>query len=150
LSGTSLWYEKGIRFRCKKCGSCCRDRGEESYVFLYEGEAERMARSLSMSVEAFAASYLVDVDGFICLANFEEDCIFFDPDKGCRVYRARPLQCRAWPFWRENLRKWAWRCEVEETCPGVGKGKLYSLEMINEILGRLRTAKILRVMPTAR
>ena len=36
------------------------------------------------------------------------DCVFLkeDPERGrktCSIYPVRPLQCRTWPFWPENL-----------------------------------------------
>ena len=31
-------------------------------------------------------------------------CALLDEEKGqCSVYEARPVQCRTWPFWPENL-----------------------------------------------
>ena len=57
------------------------------------------------------------------------DCVFFDgKTRKCRVYAARPRQCRTWPFWDSNIRTpeaWAATCEV---CPGSGTGRLYQLE----------------------
>jgi len=143
MSGTGLWYEGGIRFACRRCGRCCRDGDEPTYVFLHEGDIEPMAEFLEMETVEFTASYLVDEGGFLCLANWEGDCIFFDEEKGCRVYGARPIQCRTWPFWPENLKKWSWRCEVEELCPGVGKGPLHHLKDINRCLAQLRAAPLL-------
>ena len=42
----------------------------------------------------------------------------------------RPIQCRTWPFWEENLDEWTWHEEVATICPGVNRGKFYSLEDI--------------------
>lgn len=147
MSGTGLWYADGIRFSCRRCGRCCRDHGVESYVFLHRGDVEALAAHLGMDEQAVAAAYLVDVEGFLCLANHDGDCIFFDPGKGCRVYRARPVQCRAWPFWPENLERWAWRNEVEPLCPGVGRGRLHTLSDIRRALASLRTAPLLTTGP---
>jgi hypothetical protein len=61
------------------------------------------------------------------------DCVFFDNQtRKCKVYKARPRQCRTWPFWDSNLRSpetWAETCRV---CPGSGEGRLYQLEEIQE------------------
>ena len=45
---------------------------------------------------------LVD-DRFSLIEKPGGDCIFWDKQAGCTVYPARPDQCRAWPFWPENL-----------------------------------------------
>ena len=59
------------------------------------------------------------------------DCVFLDPrTRRCRVYNARPVQCRTWPFWNinlENPENWKQTCEV---CPGAGAGRLYQLDEI--------------------
>ena len=64
------------------------------------------------------------------------DCVFFDnKTRKCRVYAARPRQCRTWPFWDSNIRTpeaWAETCQV---CPGSGKGRLYQLEEIQRAGG---------------
>jgi hypothetical protein len=59
------------------------------------------------------------------------DCVFFDPDRrGCRVYPARPTQCRTWPFWSENIASpRAWE-DIEAACPGSGQGDLVPLDRI--------------------
>jgi len=71
------------------------------------------------------------------------DCVFWgtagDGDAvvdGCAVYDARPLQCRAFPFWDSVVcSQGAWE-RVGRECPGVGSGRLYSREEIDEFLRR--------------
>ena len=61
------------------------------------------------------------------------DCVLLD-EQGCSSYPVRPAQCRAFPFWEANLRsRQAWEA-VKERCPGVGRGRLYTREEIEEIL----------------
>ena len=44
----------------------------------------------------------------------------------CGIYEVRPLQCRTWPFWPENLEnKQAWNVETRK-CPGMNTGKHYT------------------------
>jgi hypothetical protein len=59
------------------------------------------------------------------------DCTFLDPQtRRCTIYAARPRQCRTWPFWQSNLSSpEAWR-EVQQVCPGAGRGELHSVESI--------------------
>jgi Fe-S-cluster containining protein len=59
------------------------------------------------------------------------ECVFLDrrPDgkATCRVYRARPTQCRTWPFWPENLASpEAWDATRRRVpCLGMGEGPLH-------------------------
>jgi Fe-S-cluster containining protein len=58
------------------------------------------------------------------------DCIFWKDEGACFVYEARPLQCRAFPFWASVLRdENSWRTAAEE-CPGMDHGSLHSLDSI--------------------
>ncbi len=132
-----VWYENGLWFSCVKCGACCRDRGGEKYVFLLEGEDEKLASMLRISVDDMRAKYLVPVGGYACLRNKGEDCVFLSGSE-CIVYPARPLQCSSWPFWPENMRRKRWIAEVEGKCPGAVKGRLFSREEIEGILERQR------------
>ena len=94
-------------------------------------------------IEALAAALKIDPavveDSFVrsvgrrksLLERDNGDCIFFDPEtRGCLVYKARPHQCRTWPFWESNLkssRTWARTCRA---CPGSGTGELVPLATI--------------------
>jgi Fe-S-cluster containining protein len=40
----------------------------------------------------------------------------------CGVYPVRPLQCRTWPFWPENLRTKASWHRAAKGCPGMNRG----------------------------
>jgi Fe-S-cluster containining protein len=61
------------------------------------------------------------------------DCVFLT-DEGCRVYPVRPSQCRTFPFWKANLRsERAWDA-AKGRCPGMGCGRLYSREEIEQIM----------------
>jgi Fe-S-cluster containining protein len=60
------------------------------------------------------------------------DCVLWD--KGCSVYESRPLQCRAFPFWRTLLAdEAAWKSAAAE-CPGMGSGEARSREEIDAFL----------------
>jgi len=72
-----------------------------------------------------------------------KDCIFLSKNgqsKGCEIYPVRPLQCRTWPFWRENLSSENVWTQTGRDCPGMGQGKLHSYEVIENIRrGKLTT-----------
>ncbi|MFN0051718.1 MAG: YkgJ family cysteine cluster protein [Planctomycetales bacterium] len=125
------WYKDGLRFTCTQCGNCCT--GFEGYVWVDEEEVQRIAEHLGQSVEQVRRERTRTVGRRVSLieVNAEHDCTFFDPQtRGCRIYSARPRQCRNWPFWDSNLQSpEAWE-EVRKTCPGAGEGNFFSLEQI--------------------
>ncbi len=84
---------------------------------------------VGLEVEDFESEYVRQIGVRKSLVEFENgDCVFFDgKTRKCRVYTARPRQCRTWPFWESNVRTpeaWAETCQV---CPGSGTGRLYQL-----------------------
>lgn len=133
------WYAAGLRFRCTQCGNCCT--GAPGYVWVNKQEIEALARVVSGGdVVAFERKYVRKVGVRKSLKEFRNgDCVLFDPDaRRCRYYKARPRQCRTWPFWNSNLKteeEWEFICEV---CPGSGKGKLYQLEQIEQARSVIR------------
>jgi len=62
------------------------------------------------------------------------DCVFLKREAGkatCSIYPVRPLQCRTWPFWTENLRsESAWESRHERVCPGMNNGQHHDLVQI--------------------
>ena len=44
------------------------------------------------------------------------------------MYRARPVQCSTFPFWRSLVEDGEWTEEARSICEGVGQGKLYTIE----------------------
>jgi Fe-S-cluster containining protein len=99
--------------------------GGDYYVFLTEAESEAIRNRLQLSRSWFRRRYLERLeDGELVLASGEgERCIFLDDNGQCRVYSARPLQCKTYPFWPElagNAR--AWISEARR-CEGINRGK---------------------------
>ncbi|MDZ4782180.1 MAG: YkgJ family cysteine cluster protein [Planctomycetia bacterium] len=133
------WYGQGLRFECTQCGDCCT--GAPGFVWVNKEEIAALAGRFAMSVADFEAKYVRSVGIRKSLVEFENgDCVFFDgQSRGCTVYEDRPRQCRTWPFWESNIRSEATWKDTCESCPGSGKGKLYSLDEINE---RLRVIRI--------
>ncbi len=125
------WYKDGLRFKCTGCGDCCT--GAPGYVWVNSDEIAALAAEVGMNVEAFEKKYVrrIGVRKSLNEKPNNYDCVFFDSKtRKCKVYAARPRQCRTWPFWVSNLRTpqtWAQTCEV---CPGSGSGRLYQLEAI--------------------
>jgi len=133
---SDVWYSGGLKFACEQCGACCT--GEPGYVWLTAEELRRLADHLGLTVNQFRKRYARKVFGRTSLKEHTNgDCVFFDRQTGCRVYDLRPMQCRTWPFWTENLSSpTAWQV-VCEGCPGAGCGRLHSVEQIGEWVARL-------------
>ena len=60
-------------------------------------------------------------------------CVFLGED-GCRVYEARPLLCRMYPFYVER-RGEVYVIGVDAGCPGVGGGDALSEAYFAGLLG---------------
>ncbi len=124
------WYREGLRFQCTGCGGCCT--GAPGYVWVTRAEIAAMAAALDMDLEQFGSRYVRRVGNRYSLLELAGgDCVFLDADlRQCRLYRHRPRQCRTWPFWPSNLRSPETWNEVARSCPGAGRGRLYTLEEI--------------------
>jgi Fe-S-cluster containining protein len=102
-------------------------------VWVEGNEIEELARHLGLGVDAFGERYLRRVAGRQALVDgADEACVFWDD--GCRVYPARPRQCRTFPFWSDNLNSEAAWDRVADESPGVNQGRLYNLGEIERLL----------------
>ena len=124
------WYKGGLQFQCTGCGDCCT--GAPGYVWVNKEEIATLAATVNLAVADFEDRYVKAVGVRKSLKEYPNgDCVFFDnQSRKCKVYSARPRQCRTWPFWDSNIRTpeaWAETCQV---CPGSGTGRLYQLEQI--------------------
>ena len=126
----AVWYSEGLRFQCQGCGDCCRGPG--GYVWMTLEEAVAMAKELGMAFEEFAAKMLRQtLSGLALVDSVQGDCPLLDSGGRCRVYHSRPLQCRTWPWWDENLvseNRWN---DAATRCPGMNKGELHSRIVID-------------------
>jgi len=132
-SAPQPWYHAGLRFKCTQCGDCCT--GAPGFVWVNKQEIHDLAARTKMGVEEFERQYVREVGVRKSLKEYDNgDCVFLDPQtRGCRVYEARPRQCRTWPFWDSNLKYPETWAQTAEVCPGCDKGKkVYSLEHIEE------------------
>lgn len=136
-------HERGLRFSCTMCGNCCT--GPPGYVLVSDDEIRALAQRLGMGEQDFRDRYTHRTSRGVSLTERETefgfDCVFLDrtsvPGRAvCGVYEDRPMQCRTWPFWPENLRsREAWR-RAARTCPGINQGTLVPVEAI-----RIRRAR---------
>jgi len=126
---TLPWYRDGLAFECTRCGACCT--GAPGFVWVSMEEIERLAEFRGETVEQFSAQFVRRVgDRYSLTEKPGGDCIFWHPSAGCTVYPARPVQCRTWPFWPENVETEADWNHVREICPGSGRGRVFSVDEI--------------------
>ncbi len=134
------WYKEGLSFECTQCGNCCT--GAPGYVWFTPAEGQAMANYLKLEETEFYRLHAHRVSGKWTLneqknAKGQYDCVFLKRDDvgkaGCGLYSERPMQCRTWPFWPENLtRPESWE-RAGKDCPGLNKGNLYPIEDIRII-----------------
>ncbi len=97
-------------FKCAGCGTCCRWTGS---VLLTSRDSASMAVWLGLSEQEFIDWHTRLAPNRIQLALIDESdgsCSFLEGNR-CRIYEARPEQCRSFPF--------AW--SVREGCPELDK-----------------------------
>ena len=139
------FYENGLQFECTRCSYCCRH--EPGYVFLSDNDLDAMVKELKISESEFIEKYCskVDIGFFNRLSLIEKDnhdCIFWS-EKGCAVYKARPLQCRSYPFWIQVVESEETWNEESRSCPGIGKWKVHSKKDIEEWLEKRKNDSLI-------
>jgi len=145
---TTEWFEEGLAFSCTQCGNCCT--GPPGAVWFTDEEEIAMANRLGLDLDAFRDRYVRRLGKGRSLVEreteFGHDCVFLDresqPGKAvCSIYEARPLQCRTWPWWPENLSsRRAWEATRRRTpCPGMGRGTVHSPQQIRIVRERQAT-----------
>lgn len=127
------WYKDGLKFKCTECGKCCT--GSPGYTWVSLDEICKIADHLQMERNAFVKKYLRKVDGKWALLEkpTNYDCIFLDGKK-CSIYSVRPMQCRTFPWWIENLHtKKDWE-EAAIDCEGISEdAPVIPFEEINAV-----------------
>ncbi|MEN4045582.1 MULTISPECIES: YkgJ family cysteine cluster protein [Sulfurimonas] len=105
---------------CAACeGRCCT--GESGYIYVTKNEIFAIAEVLAMDVNEFALKYLFKKGYKYSIKenkiNDSYECVFYDrKTNGCKIYSARPNQCKTFPFWDY------YKTRVDELkleCPGI-------------------------------
>ncbi len=141
------WYSEGLSFKCTGCGKCCT--GSPGAVWINEDETEAMAQHLNLSKEDFLNKYTRLIDGRRSLIESispldptQHDCIFLK-NKQCSIYQVRPVQCRTYPWWPDNLKsEKAWNKEAAH-CEGIKTSDVekVSLKVIKDSLNDYQNAR---------
>lgn len=129
---TNKWYSNGLRFQCTGCGKCCG--GYPGYVWVSHEEMEKISSFLKISLQEFSRKYIRRVGNRYSLIERKHnyECIFLHQKK-CSIYEARPIQCKTYPFWPQNLNsKENWEAEAK-TCEGISEAApVVAFEKIEE------------------
>ncbi len=105
---------------CSSCGGrCCI--GESGNIFVSTKEMQNIAKLLEIDIVEFHKKYLVKRGYRFSLkenrVGDSYDCVFFQRESGfCKIYNARPQQCKTFPFWdyfKDNIQ------ELKLECPGI-------------------------------
>ena len=133
------WYGGGLRFECTQCGRCCT--GAPGYVWVTREEIGRISEFMGREDGWLAKDELRRVGFRYSLTEKPNgDCMFLvkrgNGERCCSIYPVRPLQCRTWPFWTQNLKSAGTWAEASLNCPGMNNGPEYGLAQIEAI--RLR------------
>ena len=105
---------------CATCqGRCCT--GESGYIFVTKSEIENIASLLEMEVNDFRVKYLFQKGYKFSIKEYKfndsYECVFYDRESnGCKIYMARPLQCKTFPFWDYFKTRVD---ELKKECPGI-------------------------------
>src|SRR5262249_2618926 len=127
------WYSEGLRFECTQCGNCCT--GNPGAVWVTEQELQAIAEFREVSIGELKIHHTRLIGAHVSLREYANgDCVFLDAEtRRCTIYPVRPAQCRTWPFWNSNLETFeAWE-KAHTICPGMNRGDLVQLEVIQEL-----------------
>lgn len=136
MTAKDKWYQDGLSFTCTQCGNCCS--GDPGYVWATKEEIRRISEFLGRTDGWLEKKHLRRVGLSYSLTEKPDgDCIFLERAKGkatCSIYPVRPLQCRTWPFWPDNLRSAkSWQEVADSKCPGINTGRPYTYVQIEGI-----------------
>ena len=131
------WYVGGLHFECAQCGRCCSGPSE-GYIWVTSPEVKLIADFLKITPEQLRQKYLkrVGLRTTIIERAGTKDCIFLqtiNDNKRCVIYSVRPTQCRAWPFWPDNLASSSAWNNTAQKCHGINRGRHHSFEQIQKI-----------------
>ena len=115
------WWMKGVPFSCQAdCGKCCDEPG--GIVYLRPEDAKILSKHHQLEMDEWLErDCRQTIDGRFVLKSdpITDICIYLSADKKCTVYESRPVQCKSYPFWPENLRsERSWKRTIEE-CTGL-------------------------------
>jgi len=105
---------------CNECqGRCCT--GESGYIYVTKTEALAISDVLGIDIKQLVSEYLFKKGYKYSIKENKVgesyECIFYDSElNACKIYNARPTQCKTFPFWDYYKSRID---ELKEECPGI-------------------------------
>ena len=99
-------------------------------MYVNEAEIAALTNYLNQDLHSFKRNYINQIESSTEPGTFtnilkksgnstKDKCVFLDDKDQCSVYESRPLQCRTYPFWSQNLvGESEWKSEAEK-CEGI-------------------------------
>lgn len=118
-----------LQWECTGCGACCSGPGAV-YFTADDMEAIRLHLGPDDNEWARTQTRLVQKrERGLYVHQTDRACILLGENKRCRVYPARPLQCRTYPFWTSCFEDAESFQAFRSSCPGNrhSQGKRYGL-----------------------
>jgi Fe-S-cluster containining protein len=116
-------------------------------VYLSENDLSLLAQEFGMNYTEFIKTYCRWIpfsqgrERLSLKEKFHFDCDFWKD--GCSVYRVRPLQCRAFPFWDSVVCSGeAWH-NAGESCAGINAGETHSRAEIENYLNLMNNEPVI-------
>ena len=131
--------EGPYRFECTGCGECCTGPGADWMIEVDREEQDRIQRYLGVTRAWFRRRYLFRFDSkteSLRMNRKTGACVFLEAGR-CRIYAARPRQCRTYPWWPELMSRTAWQREARR-CEGIGRGPVIPLATLRRRLPKDR------------
>ena len=144
--------KNGIGFECQNCGNCC-STVFEGYIFLYPHDIEQLLNFFKINFQELYNTYLnkiqiglviwdenlqdthktFDVDILILDSGKRDNCIFLeekDNKKLCKIYEARPAQCKIYPFWNDIMTDSEQLEKIKLECNGFSQEITHNLPLV--------------------
>ena len=135
-AGKKWWEKEPLRFECQSdCFKCCAKPG---IVYFDQAAIKSAARITKISPERFKKDFLkLYNDQWIHEVEDGNPCAFLT-NEGCSIHFGKPIQCRSYPFWNENMTsKSMWKL-VGSFCPGIDSGPHIAVATIRNFLERFK------------
>lgn len=137
-------YPVGIRWRCQRCGMCCKDQHvHKRTIRLLDVESRSISKAMGMDEDEF--SQLIDTSSLYAreMLKREGECVFLK-GHSCSIYRWRPLTCVFFPFHMKQISPRQLEIGLtDEPCPGLGLGHVMNekdyQKLVTVALNRIRS-----------
>ena len=136
-NGTNPQLNEFLAFPALATNPATNDAPYCMAITIQNNNSSLSANSLQITIPTFKRLYLRRIDNRWALVERKSQnhsCVFYQNQK-CQVYTSRPLKCRTYPFWKENLNsEESWKLAAEE-CEGIHpEAPLFSEECITRAL----------------